>query len=252
MQAFSRTIIFANQFGVFGLYGGAVTKISKDIDNLFTSATTDGIYTGTFNPSSAVANIYSKKVFLLLFTTTDPTTQTTRTVMLSWDEKDWSIASQTANLTFIGTQEINSNLTAYGTDGNSLYPLFGTPSTALTKKISTKLYGANNPLVQKEAMGVYFQAQDKSGTGVSMTTVNVDAEHGSYPIPNIAPFPPTSVSPYNPIVSMGSGDVFGVNLGLTLTTQSPDFVLEMIGLGAIETGSLAMASTPIDGTIETL
>lgn len=250
-QDFSRTIIFANQFGIFGLYGGAVTKISTKIDNLFTAATVNGVYAGTFNPSSAVANIYSKKVYLLLFTTLDPTTQATRTVMISWDEKDFSIATQTVDFTFIGAQEINSNLKAYGTDGNSLYPLFNVPSVSLTKKISTKLYGADNPLVQKESMGVYFQVQDKSGTGVAMTTVNVDAETGSYPVPDIASFPPVSVAPYNPIVSIGSGDVFGVNLGLTITSNSPDFVLEMLGLGSVETGSLAMASTPIDGDIQT-
>lgn len=252
-QAFSRTIIFGNQFGVFGLYGGAVTKISTRVDNLFTSATVNGIYAGAFNPSSAVANIYSKKVYLLLFTTVDPTIQSTRTVMLSWDEKDWSIATQTVNFTFIGSQEINSNLTAYGTDGNSVYPLFNIPSTGLTKKISTKLYGANNPLVQKESMGIYFQAQDKTSnaSGVSMSTVVIDAEHGSYPIPNIAPFPPNSTVPYNPIVSMGSGDVFGTTLGLTITSNSGDFVLEMLGMGTIETSSLAMASTPIEGEIQT-
>lgn len=250
-QTFSRTIIFGNQFGVFGLYGGAVTKISGKIDNLFTSAIQNGVYIGSFNPSSAVANIYSKKVYLLLFTTIDPTTQAERTLMLSWDEKDWSIATQTVNFTFIGAQEINSNLTAYGTDGSSLYPLFNAPSTSLTKKLSTKLYGANNPLVQKESMGVYFQVQDQAGTGVSMLSVNVDAEHGSYPIPSIASFPPVSTAPYNPIVSMGSGDVTGVNLGLTITSQSEDFVLNSIGLGAIEVSSIAMSTTEIIGDIST-
>lgn len=251
VQAFSRTILFANQFGVFGLYGGAVTKISTNVDNLFTAATVDGVYRGAFNPSSAVANIYSKKIFLLLFSTVDPTTQQTRTVMLSWDEKDFAIASQTADLIFIGTQEINSNLTSFGTDGKSLFPLFDTPSASLTKKLSTKLYGSDNPLVQKEAMGVYFQVQDKTGTGVSMTTVDIDAEHGSYPIPSIASFPPNSRAPYYPIVSMGSGDVSGVNLGVTITSNSLDFVLNSIGLGAIEVSSIAMSSTPIEGDIET-
>lgn len=252
-QAFSRTIVFANQFGIFGLYGGAVTKISTKIDNLFTSATANGVYIGTFNPSSAVANIYSKKVYMLLFTTIDPTTQLQRTVLISWDEKDFHIGSQTVNLTFVGSQEINSNLTAYGTDGTSLYPLFNTPSVNLTKKLSTKLYGANNPLVQKESMGVYFQVQDKSSnnSGVSMATVTVDAEHGSYSIPSIASFPSTSIAPYNPIVSMGSGDVTGVNLGLTITSNSADFVLESLGLGAIEVGSIAMATTPLVGQIST-
>ena len=251
LQAFSRTIIFGNQFGIFGLYGGAVTKISTPMDNLFTSATVNGVYAGAFNPSSAVANIYSKKVYLLLMTTVDPTTQTTRTFMISWDEKNWHISSQTVNLTFIGTQEINSNLSAYGTDGNSLYPLFNAPSASLTKKLSTKLYGGDSPLTQKASMGVYFQVQDQAGTGVTLSTVTVDSEHGSYSIPKIPTFPVTSTAPYNPIVSAGSGDVFGVNIGMTVTTTSQDFVLNMLCAGAVEAGTIAMGASPIMGQINT-
>lgn len=248
LQPYSRTILFANPFGVFGLYGGAVTKISSKVDDIFENA----VFTGPVTPTAAVANLFNLKVYVINMTIQDPITEAQRTVMIGWDEKEWYIFSQTSSFTYIGSQEVNSDLFAWGTDGTSLYPLFTTPSQSLTKRLSTKLFGQNNFLTQKEAMGVYVQVQDLSNgaTGVSFSSINVDTEHGTYPIPEIATFPSTP-PPYFATVSMGSGDIFGVNLGLTMETNSEDFSLGYLGLGNIDTGTIAMGSTTISGQSQT-
>lgn len=248
---YSRTILFGNPFGVFGLYGGAVTKISKKMDNIFQNAVFPAA--GGITPTSAVANIYNSKVFMMNVTITDPFTKQTRTVMTSWDEANWFVSSQTSSLTFIGTQEVNSDMQAWGTDGINFFPLFFTPSVNLQKKLSTKLYGANNMIIQKEALGVYVQAQDLSvgQQGIAISTLTVDAEHGSYEVPAIAPFPTNSGPPYFPIISMGSGDVTGCNLGMTLTTSSEDMTINAWALGHIEVGSIAMGNNGILGQINT-
>lgn len=250
VQAYSRTILFANPFGVFGLYGGAVTKISKNMDNIFNNAVFPSA--GGTVPTSAVANIFNLKVYLINLTVTDPFTNTTRTVMLGWDEKEWFIASQTLSLTIISTQEINSNLTAWGTDGNSLFPLFATPNASLTKKLSSKLYGENNFLVQKQALGVYAQVQDlsTSGSGVAFNTFTIDAEHGSYSVPQLPTFG-KATPPYYQIQSFGSGDNYGVNLGFTLTLRASDATINWLSIGTIDVSSIAMNSTPISGGIQT-
>jgi len=250
LTAYSRTILFANPFGVFGLYGGAVTKISKKMDTIFDNFVPPSA--GGVTPTSAVANIFSIKVFLINMTITDPFTNTTRTVMLAWDETDWHVFSQSMAFTYIGTQEVSSNLIAWGTDGNSLYPMFTTPST-IEKKLATKLYGQEKFLVQEEAMGVYLQVQDLSanGAGITIASLSVDAEHGVYPVPNIPAIPTPSTPPYYPIVSIGAGDVIGDNLGLTLTSNSLDFTISYLGIGYIDAGSIAMSSTPINGQILT-
>lgn len=248
---YSRTILFGNPFGVFGLYGGAVSKISKKMDNIFQNAVFPTA--GGITPTSAVANIYNSKVFLMNMTITDPFTQQTRTAMVSWDESNWFVSSQTSNLTFISTQEVNSDMQAWGTDGTNLFPLFFTPSTSLSKKLSTKFYGQNNMLIQKEALGVYVQGQDLSTgqKGISINSLTVDAEHGSYDVPNIPTFPSTSGPPYFPIISMGSGDITGCNLGMTMVTSSQDMTVNFWGLGHIEVGSIAMGNTAVVGTIQT-
>lgn len=249
VQAYSRAIIFANVFGVYGIYGGAVTKISQKIDNIFQNA----IFppnNSALTPSSATANIFNNKVFLMLMTIQDPFTLTYRNALIGWNEKDWFIASQSISLKFIGTQEVNSNMVAWGTDGASLYPLFQTPSVSTQKIISTKLYGQGAFIIQKQIQGLYLQTQDHSGSGVTFSNITVDAEHGSYSIPNI-PFTMTGGAPYYPIDSRQSGDVPAVNLGLTLTSNSPDYTINYIGMGYIDVGSIALSSDTINGNIST-
>lgn len=250
LQAYSRTILFANPFGVFGLYGGAVTKISKNMDNIFNNAVFPAA--GGVVPTSAVANIFNLKVYLINMTVVDPFTGQQRTLMLGWDEKEWFIVSQASVYTIIATQEIASDLIAWGTDGNSLYPLMNFPSNLITKKISSKLFGSQNQLIQKESMGLYLQVQDLSTakSGVSFNAITVDSETGSYALPQIPTFG-NAVPPYYQIASAGSGDVYGCNLGYTLTSTSADFTINNLSLGVIEVGSVAQGSTGISGQITT-
>src|SRR5262249_67734 len=111
---YSRTLLFGNPFGVFGLYGGAVTKITNKLDNIFQNAVLPA--SGGVVPTSAVANVFSSKVFLMNVTITDPFTERPRTVMVSWDENEWFVSSQASPLTFIATQEVDSDMRAWGTD----------------------------------------------------------------------------------------------------------------------------------------
>jgi hypothetical protein len=174
-------------------------------------------------------------------------------VLLCWDEKQWFVASQSnLSLTFIGTQEINSNCVAWGTDGNALYPLFNKPTTQQTGIISTKLYGQQNFLIQKQSFGIYLQMQDLSvgAQGISFNTITVDSETGYYEIPNTLSIP-SCPPPYYATVSMGAGDVYGVNIGCTLTTTAQDFSISFIGIGHMEVGSIAMSSNTIQGSIDT-
>lgn len=250
VQVYSRTILLANPLGVYGLYGGSATKVSQNMDNIFNNAIFPTA--GGTTPSSAVANIFGTKVYLINMTIKDPFTAQQRTVMLGWNEKEWIVASQASVFTFISTQEVNSNLIAWGTDGTSLYPMFNFPSSLITKKLSSKLYGQDNFLIQKESLGVYIQAQDLSptGSGISIGSLTVDSETGAYPVP-VIPILPIAIPPYYATESIGSGDIFGCNLGLTLTTTSQDLAISYLSVGYQEVGSIIMGNTPIQGTFET-
>lgn len=237
MQDFSRTIVFANPFGVFGLFGGAVTKISGPMDRIFQDAalptSPDPLAVGQpITPTAAVANLYNRKVYLLLMCISDPFTGGTRNAMVCWNEKDWSIVSQSATLIYIGTQEIASDLAAWGTDGRALYPLMAAPSGSLLKTLATKLYGAAQPYITKLGRVVYVQAENfAADTRAPLFDLTIDAEYASFPtsppqiaFPPNAPLPATALRPAVscPLLMAPTGDVYGQQLGVTVRSLDAD------------------------------
>src|SRR5262249_32805506 len=113
-DVFGRNIVFANSFGAHVMYGAAATKISEPLDGVFNTV-------DNFNGlqlSAAKATIFGKKVWILLLPIVDPVTNLLSNELMIWDgQKKWFSSKQDAVLTFINFQEINSVLTAWGTDG---------------------------------------------------------------------------------------------------------------------------------------
>lgn len=174
VQLLNRDIVFANSLGIYVSYGGAVTKISDALDGFYS---TGPIYGQTANFSSAVAQIFGRYVYMLLLPVVFQGTLTNK--LLMWDGKRWWTSSQGLPLTYISTQEINSLMTAWGTDGTHLFPLFNTPSTTFTKTLQSKLWATPGYETSKMVMHllgiVNFYAADEP------ITVTIDSEVGINP-----------------------------------------------------------------------
>lgn len=136
LGVFGRNIVFANPFGVQISYGAAVTKISEPLDGVYNTVSN---FAGV-SPSSAQAIVFGKKVWILLLPIIDPISRLQVNKLLLWDNKRWWATEQDVALNYIQYQEINSVLTAYGTDGTVVYPLFGAPSVAFTKRAQSKFW----------------------------------------------------------------------------------------------------------------
>lgn len=242
LQDFGRSTIMMNETGVYGLYGGAATKISQKLDGLFQAEGAKVIFppaNGAVTPSSAIAFIFNRKHYLNLLTVLDPDTNTYRTVMVTWNEKDWCVTSQTVNFTFIATQKVGSKYTAYGTDGTSIFPLFAQPSSSLVKRLDTKYYGTDKPHIIKQLLSVWMEASDLStgqvGVSGTLTAVvsGLGVQNAAFPsIPNItlstwtANFVMASPYPYYGLWGTAPNSNWPfTNVGLRLTTSSPDFQL---------------------------
>lgn len=239
---YGRTILFGNALGVYGVYGGSVARISEKIDQLIYQIFQAATYTGV-TPSGAVAMLFGTKCYFELCTITDPFTGNQRPVMLGWTEKDWFVASQSIDLTFIATQEVNSVCTAWGTDGTAIYPLFQSPSTALTKIISTKAFGGPQDYIINEALAFYMRAQDRSAAQAGIKgTVTLEGfmqADQAVGLPGAMQSPPAAssadmpVQPYflapngtHPVWGAKTPDVYGTAIGATMATTSPDFEIE--------------------------
>ena len=78
---------------------------------------------------------------MILVPIVDPATHQQVNKLMMWDgEKKWWTSEQEVPLTFIQHQEINSVITAYGTDGQFIYPLFKEPSIHFAKTAQSKLW----------------------------------------------------------------------------------------------------------------
>ena len=166
VDVFSRNIVFANAFGAHISYGGAVTKTSDALDGIYTSVPNFGGVT----PSAAKAIVFSKRIWCLLLPVIDAVTGQQVNKLFCWDGKKWWSTQQSVALTYIQHQEINSVLTAYGTDGTSLYPLFAVPSANFTKTLQSKLYS-------KPGGWMYAKSTDRFW-GVAQYFSNVSTELG--------------------------------------------------------------------------
>ncbi len=136
VQVFSRNIVFANSFGIHVSYGGAVTKISSQLDGIYNSVAN----LVNFEPSSAVASIFGIQCYMLLYPVIDQWTGVQVNKLLMWDGQKWWTSQQGVPLIYIAGQEINSVLTAWGTDGAKIYPLFQNPSNNFLKVARSKLW----------------------------------------------------------------------------------------------------------------
>ena len=247
IQDFGRTIVFSNATGVYGLYGGAASKISPKLDRLFAAA----IFPpnpGAVRPSSAVMTVFNVKHHFMYFTVMDPELGVPRNIMVGWNEKEWGVFSQTPNLTYIGTQEVESELFAWGTDGSTIMPLFDKPSAQLFKRLSTKHYGTDSLIILKDFLNLWIQAQDLSnGDGINMTVSMVASGIAVQPSGNVhmdqdsvdnsifnntvfhnALFSPPAFDappPFFPVWGTGTGGFSFASLAVRFATQSPDFAI---------------------------
>jgi hypothetical protein len=245
IQDFGKSIVISNEMGIYAVFGGSLANISQKLTQLFTNA----VYpeAGGITPSSAIATIYNIKYYINYLTVIDPDTFVARNVMLLYNEKDWTIASQSGALTFVGTQKISSEYRAWGTDGTSLYQLFDTPSSTLTKRIDTKVYGADKMFIQKQALAVYMQATDHSTTLAGITgnfLLSVSGialqnffqpslQSGTYNVSLVQPnF--QSPSPYYGFWGSSLEGVGFVMAGLRFSSTSPDFTLGHLLMGYSE------------------
>lgn len=251
LQDFGRSSIITNSTGVYGIYGGTLSKISGKLDQLFTLVNQRGLFVppelGGVVPSSAVAIIFNVKHYLVLVTIQDPDTKVNRNVMLTWNEKDWTISSQSVDLLSISTQKIGSSYFAFGSDGTSIYPLFDQPAEKLTKRFDTKFYGADKPYIQKQALGTWMMSTDNTlaELGVmgefSMVVSGIAVQNQIFPSlqngiyatftdqPDIQ-----TPNPFFGLWGTSMGGIFFVGMGLRFVSNAADFTLGNLTLGYAE------------------
>jgi hypothetical protein len=214
--------------GIYITQGGDAQLASQKATNLYLTLDTSQYY-----PTMAVATFFGARHLLCNGRFTDPWGRT-RSLMLAFNGAFWTVMSQGLELTHIGQYEDKSVLTAYGTDGTSLYRLFDHPDNALVKRLSTRAFRGTglSQLTIKNFKRVFLELHDHSGGGVSLIGTIHTSGGG---IPNGAEslgFQLTGGVAHDVIPFAVNGN--GLDGAIDLESISPDFTIERLHLTAEE------------------
>lgn len=168
-----RDIVLANSVGVHVSRGAALDKVSEALDGVWDSVPNFGSLTQL---SAAKATVFSKRIWMVLAQIVDPVANTTQNKLLIWNGKEWYASTQDFGpLTFIATQEINSVLTAWGTDGNVIKPIFSAPSTGFQKTVQSRYWDEPGGYQFSKATGRFWSIWDYNVAGSLNMIVDIDA-----------------------------------------------------------------------------
>lgn len=228
---FGNAFLYANSVGVQFCAGATVQKVSDDLDGsgLLPSGTLWNSVAnfGGNQLSSAKATIFNKKVAMVLATVTDPITLAQVNKLFMWNGRYWWSSQQDVTLIYIAPLEINSILTAYGTDGTHIYPLFSAASTGFTKTVQSRLWDGPGGYTHIKGANRLWGVTQYYSMSSPTVTVSVDNENGSMASPySLTPsgtgyfvWPPESVGQQ------------GVLTGLTIKTSAADMSLVSVAVG---------------------
>ena len=167
--SYNRLVLFANQVGVFAIFGASVEKISDAMDGIFRAVDFSQA------PCAAVNDINNIHTFLLLVRYKDPTLGT-RSLILGFMNRKWFVLQQGNSLTFIATAIIGGVTETFGTSGNDVTQLLENASVPVAYKLITALSQNKRPIMGKRVIraGVAQTAE-----GASDMLVTVQSERAS-------------------------------------------------------------------------
>lgn len=220
-QVYSRATMIVNPNGIYAIYGGAVEKVSNELDGLMgQSMPFDD--TEVHQPSAGVVDMFGVRCFYTLLPIKD-NSNVRKWRFLMWDGKKWWTATQSKNVIFANSQEFSSTLYAYGTDGNTIFRLFNTSSSVLVKTVQSKFWAKPSYLYTKSSMIVYALATNPLITGSLLLGGAIIVESPD----NTTSIPLTSVSIRGQKYTLfrKSLDRSGIALGMQFVTNSTDLTL---------------------------
>ena len=170
----SRTLMYASDYGFFGITGSTPQKISQHLDGIFPY-----LNFNIYNATGGTVIINGIQTLCYLVSYADPVAGT-RPLLCLFSDKKWYFASQTtaSPIVFIAQASPDPDVpTMWGTDGLNLYQLFANTTANIAQTVKTKLWDMGSPLVTKQALKVGLECIPS--TAPATFTVSVDTEYTS-------------------------------------------------------------------------
>jgi hypothetical protein len=174
--SYNRLVLFANNVGVWAVLGSSIEKISNEMDGIFSKI--------DFSQqlSAALSDIDSQRVYCLLVRYIDPLQSRTRSLLLTFQNRQWYVCSQGDGLTALTTAFVNStagSVETWGSSGPDLTWLLASPTTPVSIILRTALTHHGKPMMGKKLLRSAI-SQICGSVGATMTyTLDTENEFDS-------------------------------------------------------------------------
>ena len=231
-----RSLLFANEYGVYALVGATTTKLSDALDGIYPLLDLTQPITG--------GQVLINSILCAAFNVTynDPTLGP-RPIQLVFFDKKWFVTSQGSVSRMISVP-FNGNQYLYATNGTSLFSLYSDTTTQISSTVQTALWSMGDPIRDKQALKYAFEASVPYGGAF---TVNIDSESETT-VSTAATLPMNWINNYGSVVTWknNAGDTvvwypatsyglfkndaqqYGKYIGLTITSVSPGVTINTI------------------------
>lgn len=227
--AYFRSIFFMNRYGIYALVGATTSKISDALDGVFPGIDfSSAIYGG-----QVVINNILCAAFQFIYAG--------RKLQAVFFDRKWFMTYQ-GEIVVIAPAPVSGQLNMYGTDGTSLVKLYSSSTQSIATQIKTALWALNDPIRDKQALkfGVEATVPDTEAGILTVTVDNENRSSAGISLTNTVNWQNNSgeVIPWlnNSGTAIGWASVgyqlykydaqqYGKYLGLTVTSNTPNFVI---------------------------
>ena len=241
-----RSVLFANDYGIYALVGSTTTKISDPLDGIFPDVNFAGPVYGC---QTLLNNILCAAFNFEYNGPLGPGNSQTypgRYLQAIFFDKKWFFTSTTDTMSYLVSSPINGKITTYGCDGTNLYQLYSDSQSNVASYVETALLPMGDPIRTKQALKFGIEATANLASSV---TITVDSEQNSSPSYAVAGSgiswvnnsgaTVTWVNSSNVIVAWNqTGSSYwlyksdaaqwGKYIGLTIQTNQPQFIVNTI------------------------
>ena len=233
-----RSVLFMNDYGIYALVGSTTTKLSDNLDGVFPNID----FTLPVNAGQVLLNNILCAAFNFRYTGSEGTSSSSRFIQAIFFEKKWFFTSNGNDLKYIVSVPVSGRINLYGSNGNSCVRLYANSSSNIDSYVRTSLNSMKDPIRTKQALKVGIEA---TLTNAAELTVTVDSESGSsLPVSlgelvswinNLSSVIAWTNNSSTVISWSGGGGGYtlyktdakqwGKYLGMTVTSSSPNFVI---------------------------
>lgn len=233
-----RSVLFMNDYGIYALVGSTTTKLSDNLDGVFPNID----FTLPVNAGQVLLNNILCAAFNFRYTGGEGVSSSDRYIQAIFFEKKWFFTSNGNDLKYIVSVPVSGRINLYGSNGNSCVRLYTDTNSEISSYVQTSLNPMKDPIRTKQALKVGIEA---TLTNSAQLTVTVDSEQGSSTsvllgelvswinnLSNVITWTNNSSA----VISWSGGGggytlyktdakQWGKYLGMTVTSSSPNFVI---------------------------